>query len=137
MLRLRLRIPGLIFLRPFAIKEAWGPSTERNRIWKNALSRAHDFGKGVVAIKALAGGHYSASPAQSIRYVLEKPFIDCLAVGMQSAEEIVCNVALAENRCSEGMLSSVLRQSRVLHVADWCSRPAVPVNADARHRQSE
>ena len=39
---------------------------------------------------------------------------------MQSAEEIVCNVALAENRCSEEMLSSVQRQSRALHVAEWC-----------------
>ena len=53
-----------------------------------ALSKAHDFGKGVVAIKALAGGHYSASPAQSIRYVLGKPFIDCLAVGCKAQRRL-------------------------------------------------
>ena len=87
---------------------------------EEALAKAHDFGKGIVGIKALAGGHYSTDPAHCIRYVLDKPFIDCLAVGMQSQEEIACNVALFENRCSHEMLSIVQRQSRTLHVADWC-----------------
>ncbi len=112
--------PGIDILEAICNQGGVGIIDGTEQDMEDALSRAHDFGKGVVAIKALAGGHYSASPAQSIRYVLEKPFIDCLAVGMQSAEEIVCHVALAENRCSEEMLSSVLRQSRVLHVADWC-----------------
>ena len=85
-----------------------------------ALCKAHDFGKGVVAIKALAGGHFSSSPAESIRYVLDKPFVDCLAVGMQSRDEILCNTALFENRCTPSLLQAVKRQSRRLHVADWC-----------------
>ncbi len=87
---------------------------------EQALAKAHEFGKGVVAIKALAGGHFSEDPAPSIRYVLEKPYVDCLAIGMQSKEEIDCNVALFENRCEQEMLQAVKRQSRTLHVADWC-----------------
>lgn len=85
-----------------------------------ALAKAHDLGKGVIAIKALAGGHYSADPIEHIRYVMEKPYVDSVAIGMQTIEEIRCNAALFESRLDTTQLEKVKRQTRTLHVADWC-----------------
>jgi aryl-alcohol dehydrogenase-like predicted oxidoreductase/NAD-dependent dihydropyrimidine dehydrogenase PreA subunit len=56
-----------------------------------ACSRA---GKGVYAMKALAGGNLISEARASIRYVLGLPGVDALALGMLSREEIEANLEL-------------------------------------------
>lgn len=56
-----------------------------------ACSRA---GKGVYAMKALAGGNLISEARASIRYVLGLPGVDALALGMLSREEIDANLEL-------------------------------------------
>ncbi|NMC74293.1 MAG: 4Fe-4S binding protein [Geobacteraceae bacterium] len=56
-----------------------------------ACSRA---GKGVYAMKALAGGNLISEARASIRYVLALPGVDALALGMLSREEIDANLEL-------------------------------------------
>ncbi len=51
-------------------------------------------GKGVYAMKALAGGNLIAEARASIRYVLDLPGVDALALGMLSEDEIEANLAL-------------------------------------------
>lgn len=45
-----------------------------------ALQMAHDAGLGIIAIKALDGGR-AADPADAIRFVLARKFVDCVVVG--------------------------------------------------------
>ncbi len=51
-------------------------------------------GKGVYAMKALAGGNLISEARQSLRYVLGLPGVDAVAVGMLSMREIDANIAL-------------------------------------------
>jgi predicted aldo/keto reductase-like oxidoreductase len=63
-----------------------------------AIASCSESGKGVYAMKALAGGNLISEARASIRYVLGLPGVDALALGMLSREEIDANLKL----CSEG-----------------------------------
>ena len=60
----------------------------------SALRDAHDMGIGIFAMKALGGGHLSGRAEDALRFVLDKPYIDAAAVGMQSFDEVYANIAL-------------------------------------------
>ena len=60
-----------------------------------ALQMAHDAGLGVVAIKALDGGR-AADPADAIRFVLARKFVDCVVVGTLSPDHLETAVRATE-----------------------------------------
>lgn len=84
------------------------------------LSVAHERGKGIYGMKALGGGHLIPTYAQSLTFVREKPFIDSIAIGMQSEAEVDCNVALVSGNRDEMLEHSLERQPRKLLVAEYC-----------------
>jgi aryl-alcohol dehydrogenase-like predicted oxidoreductase len=59
-----------------------------------AIASCSKNGKGVYAMKALAGGNLISDARASIRYVLGLPGVDALALGMLSREEIDANLKL-------------------------------------------
>lgn len=76
--------------------------------------------KGIYAMKPLGGGHLIKDYAESLSFALSRPYADSVAIGMQSMEEIACNVALA-NGARNVSLEQTLRQTpRRLHVAEYC-----------------
>lgn len=86
-----------------------------------AVDELHSMGVGIFGMKSLGGGHLSASPEEALRFVLSKSFIDAVAVGMQSREEIDANIRLF----SDGSFSAEDREKlkekhRCLHVEDYC-----------------
>lgn len=81
-----------------------------------ALMMARAAGKGIVAMKPLAGGHYCKSAKQAIQFVLQQPYLDTIALGMQNRHELAYNLAMFQGR---EPLHEVV-QSRTMHVADWC-----------------
>lgn len=87
---------------------------------ESLLRVAHKRGKGIYAMKALGGGHLIPTYAQSLSFVLEKPFFHSVAIGMQSKAEIDCNIALALGARDEMLEESLRRQTRRLLVADHC-----------------
>jgi len=85
------------------------------------LKEAHDRGIGVFAMKALGGGHLCASAEEALSYVLEKPFIDAAAVGMQSFEEIDANIRfLKTGSFSAEDKIRLAGKKRSLHVEEYC-----------------
>ncbi len=74
-----------------------------------ACSRA---GKGVYAMKALAGGNLISEARASIRYVLGLPGIDALALGMLSCQEIDANLALCTADAADDAVWELLEQRR-------------------------
>ena len=84
-------------------------------------SMLHERGVGIFGMKALGGGHLSGSPEEAISFVLDKPFIDAVAVGMQSEEEIDANIRLvSEGSFSEDDRKKLSEKKRSLHVEDYC-----------------
>lgn len=84
------------------------------------LSVAHRRRKGIYAMKALGGGHLIPTYAKSLSFVLQKPYFQSVAVGMQSKAEVDCNIALANGERDEMLENSLKRQPRKLLVADYC-----------------
>ncbi|HEY6837761.1 MAG TPA: aldo/keto reductase [Geobacteraceae bacterium] len=69
-------------------------------------------GKGVYAMKALAGGNLIATARESIRYVLGLPGVQALAMGMLTPEEIEANIALVSDGITDDAAWSGLEQGR-------------------------
>lgn len=85
------------------------------------LAEAHDLGIGIFGMKALGGGHLCGSAEEALRFVLSKPFIDSVAVGMQSIEEIDANIRfLTDGVFSDSDKELLSKRKRRLHVEDYC-----------------
>ncbi len=85
-----------------------------------ALAIAHNNNKGVIAIKALGGGHFSQDALSSLKTVLSYPFVDTVAVGMQSIGEIDYNVLVFRTDVRNDTLPKLNTKIRSLHIAHWC-----------------
>ncbi len=83
-----------------------------------AIAASSRSGKGVYAMKALAGGNLISEARESLRHVLGLPGVDAVAVGMLSAREIDANVALfnglAENKAEWEILEKRRRRLRIM-----------------------
>jgi len=76
-------------------------------------------GTGVYAMKALAGGNLIAEARASIRYVLDLPGVDALALGMLSEEEIEANLSLvAGGELNEAVWQHLEKKRRRLRIMD-------------------
>lgn len=86
-----------------------------------ALAYAHTEGKGIYAMKPLGGGHLASQAAEALNYVFGLPFLDAVAVGMQSEVELAFNLALAEGKAPKPELASLLAlKKRHLLIEPWC-----------------
>ena len=83
-----------------------------------AVASAHNQGAGIFAMKALGGGHLIGGSRAAFSYILSKPWIDAVAVGMQSFAEIDANVRAFEGDFS--LLKPLSTRERHLMVHDWC-----------------
>lgn len=85
------------------------------------LTKAHSRGLGIFGMKALGGGHLCGNAEDALRFVLDKPFIDAVAVGMQSFEEVDANIRfLKEGAFSEEDRIRLAGKHRTLHVEEYC-----------------
>jgi predicted aldo/keto reductase-like oxidoreductase len=59
----------------------------------DAISDAHERGKGIYAMKVLGGGNLLQERGSAIRYVLQLPGVDAAVVGMLTTGEVDYNLA--------------------------------------------
>ncbi len=86
-----------------------------------AIAAAAAAGKGVYAMKALAGGHLIGDATSALSWVLAAAGVSAVAVGMQSLDEVAYNCALFDGRQPDGALAARLgKRARRLLVEDWC-----------------
>jgi len=87
-----------------------------------AITLAHQLGKGLYGMKALGGGNLLPQAWRAFTFVNGIPWLDAIAVGMQSIDEVRMNVALFEDieaiRRFGGRPASGPRKA--LHVDFWC-----------------
>ncbi len=86
-----------------------------------AIRTAREFGKGIYAMKALAGGHLINNASTAITFITGLNCVDSIAIGMQSMEEVKVNLALlAGLPAPPDLESKISLEERYLHVAGWC-----------------
>ena len=86
-----------------------------------AVEKLHSMDVGIFAMKALGGGHLSTTPEDALRFVLSKPYIDAVAVGMQSREEVDANIRLlVDGAFSDSDREKLKYKHRSLHIEDYC-----------------
>ena len=75
------------------------------------------FGCGHFLEASGGGGHLIADNARALRYLLDAPWADSIAVGMQSEKEIDANAAMAggdEARCGSFPIGSAILSCRII-----------------------
>ena len=85
-----------------------------------ALTRLHNTGCGIFGMKALAGGHLFQRAEEALAYVLDQPFMDAVAVGMQDEAEIDANIAFLITGKFPEKSSHMQRVRRRLHIEEYC-----------------
>ncbi|RQD77759.1 MAG: aldo/keto reductase [Candidatus Syntrophonatronum acetioxidans] len=86
-----------------------------------ALKRAGEKGLGLYAMKPLGGGHLINSFEEALRFVISLDFLDSIALGLQSLEELEANEAIFKGEEIGGDLAEKLRnKARKLVIGDWC-----------------
>ena len=106
---------------PLYNKEGIGIADGTERDMAEAVSALHGMGVGIYAMKALGGGHLSGSAEDALGYVLSKGYIDAVAIGMQSREEVDANINFL--LCGSFSAADKVKLSakhRSLHVEDYC-----------------
>ncbi len=89
-----------------------------------ALEHLHGTGCGIFGMKALAGGHLFRTPTEAFSFVLSQPFMDAVAVGMQSEAEVDANLtffaAFDRGEVLPTFSENPAAQKRILHVEEYC-----------------
>lgn len=91
-----------------------------------AINRAEAKGKGIYAMKPLGGGHLLTNWSVALDYLLAKPQMHSIAVGMKSIAEVEYNVAYFTGNKD---LPNPDHTTRRLHIDDWCIGCAACVDA--------
>ncbi|GAB4256043.1 MAG: aldo/keto reductase [Deferrisomatales bacterium] len=86
--------PELDVVHPLINRKGMGILDGTAEEMAEAIRRAAEAGKGVYAMKALAGGNFVSEARESLEWVAGRPGVHGVAVGMLSEEEIDANLAL-------------------------------------------
>ena len=86
-----------------------------------AIRACRNGGKGIFTMKVFGGGNLHRTPERCLDYALGLPFLDSIAIGMQSRDEVDYNVAFFERAVPPPALRDRLAaKKRHLHIDDWC-----------------
>lgn len=85
------------------------------------LKNLKNLGKGIYAMKPLGGGHLIKEAVSSFNFVKNLSFVDSIAIGLQSIDEIDANIQLLETGYISAELEKKLNsKNRKLSIADYC-----------------
>ncbi|MGI6441268.1 MAG: aldo/keto reductase [Peptoniphilaceae bacterium] len=107
-------------IHPIVNKEGIGIPEGTMAEMETLLLQAKAQQKGIYAMKPLGGGHLIADYNESMRFALSRPYVDAVAVGMQSEDEVRCNAALARGERNLQLEEKLKKKTRKLHVAEYC-----------------
>lgn len=109
--------PYIEVIHPIINKVGLGIVDGTRQDMEEALKLASYKGKFIFAMKALGGGHLLKNYGEALEYVLGLPYIDSLAIGMQSEEEIDANVLSVMNK---QIAARAVDKSRQLIIDPYC-----------------
>lgn len=86
----------------------------------DAISRAKENGKIIVAVKPLAGGLLLKCWREALKFVIEHPLIDCVCLGMLNEREIDIAVNISEGIANNSSVGIALNDKQIV-VTEWCT----------------
>jgi uncharacterized protein len=104
--------PEIEVVHPLINRTGMGILDGSSEEMADAIAACAAAGKGIYAMKALAGGNLISSARESLRYVLDLPGVHGIAVGMLSEGEIDGNLVLFESGQSDPELWEELEGRR-------------------------
>lgn len=117
------RRPEIDLISPVYNIEGWGIVDGTVDEMSRAISEARRWGKGVYAIKALAGGHLIPRWQESLDFVLANDDIAAVVVGMASAAEVLLNVGYVCDQDVDPQAKRFVRKiSRRLIIDEGCDQ---------------
>lgn len=119
--RVGMACPELDIIHPLFNMAGWGLRDGSAEEMAETIQTAAEMGKGIYAMKALAGGHLRQDAVSALRYVLDSPGVVSVAVGMQTDAELRHNLAVCLGESPEEMDQRALAiRPRRLHIESWC-----------------
>ncbi len=113
--------PGLDVIHPLINREGLGIADGSADEMADAISAAADLGLGVYAMKVLGGGHLGSDASGAIAFVRGLRGVSALAIGIQSREELIYDLACCRGLVPSDEIADSLRgKPRRLLVEDWC-----------------
>ncbi|HKM43610.1 MAG TPA: aldo/keto reductase [Limnochordia bacterium] len=119
-------IPEIDVISPLINKTGIGIQGGTREDMLQAIAKAAECQKGIVAMKPLGGGHLLAKWSSAFDYLLGQSAIDSIAVGMKTVDEVRHNVAFFAGRRD---LPEPKPETRRLHIDSWCVGCGACVNA--------
>lgn len=114
-------IPEIEIIHPIVNKYGIGINDGSIEEMLSELKDIHNMGKGIYAMKPLGGGHLISELESSFNFVKKIPYIDSIAIGLQSKEEIDSNIYLLEHdKLPKNLKTELSKKNRRLIVADYC-----------------
>jgi len=115
------RFPMIDVIHPLINLAGIGIQDGSREDMERAIRLARERCIGVFAMKPLGGGHLIANNAEALRYAIDNPLLDSVAVGMQTIGEIDANVAAFEGAAeAQANLDALKDRPRQIMVHDWC-----------------
>ena len=107
-------IMPLINYKGVGIKD--GDLTDMEKV----IIKAKENGKGVYAMKVLAGGYFASDIRTSLDYVLDNKNIDSIAIGMDCEDEISFNSGYFNGKDVKNLEKNLKTGKREIYVEPWC-----------------
>ena len=86
-----------------------------------ALKMAKEHNKFIMAMKIYGGGHLINEAEKAFKYVDCLNYVDSIAIGMSTVEEIDANISYLENnKLNNNIKNKIRNQKRTLIIEEWC-----------------
>ncbi|MBM7561582.1 aldo/keto reductase [Fusibacter tunisiensis] len=119
--RAAIKFPEIDVVHPIVNKKGLGILDGGIDEMAQALMTYKARGGGVFGMKPLGGGNLLNSIDENFEFVLSRPYLDAIAFGMQSTDEIDYNVAkIMGDPIDEQLKRRLKGRNKSLQIADWC-----------------
>lgn len=116
-----MKYPEIQIVHPITNVNGLGIQDGTRADMEMALRRYKDTGGGILGMKPLGGGNLLTSVDACFDYILKQDYIDSIAFGMQSFDEIDYNIKRVNGEnIPEQLALKVAKNDKKLQIADWC-----------------
>lgn len=116
-----LEIPELEIIHPIVNYKGLGILDGSIDEMLALLKKAKDLNKGVFGMKPIGGGNFLKDAKNAFSWSLNRPELDSVAIGMQSVEEVMVNLAwLNKIEPENSYINKLKNKKRFLHIDDYC-----------------
>ncbi len=117
-----LKFPEIEVIHPMVNLKGIGIKDGTLEEMLEVLELAGEKGVGIYAMKPLGGGHLIKNFEEALNFVISLDYLDSVAVGIQSLEELAVNEAVFKGeKIGKDLKEKVRNRTRKLIIGDWCS----------------